>query len=96
MTDAVGLEGAIRVPSIDCYLSMSEVYDRVEFPPLEEQEEKRTRTTRTTDGRITRTSARPSDQPSSRAAPESTGQQSDRLLTTTRSHDVSGSFGLTP
>jgi Uma2 family endonuclease len=39
MTDAVGLEGAIRIPSIDCHLSMSEVYDRVELPPLEEQEE---------------------------------------------------------
>jgi Uma2 family endonuclease len=39
MTDAMGLEGAIRVPSIDCYLSMSEVYDRVEFPPLKEAEE---------------------------------------------------------
>jgi len=39
MTDAVGLEGAIRIPSIDCHLSLSEVYDRVEFPPLEEQEE---------------------------------------------------------
>jgi Uma2 family endonuclease len=39
MTDAVGIEGAIRVPSVDCHLSMSEVYDRVEFPHLEEQEE---------------------------------------------------------
>jgi Uma2 family endonuclease len=39
MTDAVGFEGAIRVPSIDCHLSMSEVYDRIEFPRLEEQEE---------------------------------------------------------
>ncbi|HEY7182715.1 MAG TPA: Uma2 family endonuclease [Blastocatellia bacterium] len=43
MTDAVGLEGAIRIPSIDCHLSMSEVYDRVEFPPLEEQEEEEDR-----------------------------------------------------
>jgi Uma2 family endonuclease len=39
MTDAVGFEGSIRVPSIDCHLSMSEVYDRVEFPDLEEHEE---------------------------------------------------------
>jgi hypothetical protein len=39
MTDALGIEGSIRVPSIDCHLSMSEVYDRVEFPPLEEQDE---------------------------------------------------------
>src|SRR5215475_4065100 len=39
MTDALGLEGSIRVPSIDCHLSMSEVYDRVEFPTLEKQEE---------------------------------------------------------
>jgi Uma2 family endonuclease len=39
MTDALGLESSIRVPSIDCHLSMSEVYERVEFPPLEKQEE---------------------------------------------------------
>ncbi|MBO0858120.1 MAG: Uma2 family endonuclease [Chloracidobacterium sp.] len=39
MTDALGLEGAIRIPSIDCHLQLSEVYERVEFPPLEEREE---------------------------------------------------------
>jgi Uma2 family endonuclease len=36
MTDAAGLETSIRVPSIDCNLPLSEIYDRVEFPPLEE------------------------------------------------------------
>src|SRR5262249_61791309 len=36
MTDALGLETSIRVPSIDCNLPLSEVYDRVVFPPLEE------------------------------------------------------------
>jgi len=39
MTDALGLEESIRLPSIDCHLPLSEVYDRVEFPPLEEQAE---------------------------------------------------------
>ncbi|MBO0727175.1 MAG: Uma2 family endonuclease [Blastocatellia bacterium] len=43
MTDAVGLEGAIRIPSIDCHLSMSEVYERVELSPLEDQEEEEDR-----------------------------------------------------
>jgi Uma2 family endonuclease len=43
MTDAVGLENSIRIPSIDCHLSMSEVYERVEFPPLEEQEDEEDR-----------------------------------------------------
>ena len=36
MTDALGLEDSIRLPSIDCHLPLSEVYDRVVFPPLEE------------------------------------------------------------
>jgi Uma2 family endonuclease len=35
MTDALGLETSIRAPSIDCNLPLSEVYDRVVFPPLE-------------------------------------------------------------
>ncbi|HZF41231.1 MAG TPA: Uma2 family endonuclease [Blastocatellia bacterium] len=39
MTDALGLETSIRVPSIDCHLPLSDVYDRVEFPTLEEQAE---------------------------------------------------------
>ena len=39
MTDALGLEESIRLPSIDCHLPLSEVYDRVEFPSLEEQAE---------------------------------------------------------
>jgi Uma2 family endonuclease len=36
MTDATGFEGSIRVPSIDCQLQLSEVYDRVVFPTPEE------------------------------------------------------------
>jgi Uma2 family endonuclease len=36
MTEALGLETSIRVPSINCKLPLSEVYDRVVFPRLEE------------------------------------------------------------
>jgi hypothetical protein len=39
MTDALGLETSIRAPSIDCQAPLSEVYDRVVFPPLEEPTE---------------------------------------------------------
>ncbi|MBO0720537.1 MAG: Uma2 family endonuclease [Blastocatellia bacterium] len=39
MTEALGLESSIRVPSIGCQLFLSEVYDRVVFPSLEEPEE---------------------------------------------------------
>jgi Uma2 family endonuclease len=39
MTEALGLESSIRVPSIDCHLPLSEVYDRVVFPSLEEPAE---------------------------------------------------------
>jgi Uma2 family endonuclease len=39
MTEALGLESSIRVPSIDCHLPLSEVYDRVAFPSLEEPAE---------------------------------------------------------
>jgi Uma2 family endonuclease len=36
MTEALGLESSIRVPSIDCRLVLSDVYDRVVFPIPEE------------------------------------------------------------
>jgi Uma2 family endonuclease len=36
MSEALGLESSIRVPSIDCHLPLSEVYDRVVFPPVDE------------------------------------------------------------
>ncbi len=39
MTEALGLESSIRVPSIDSHLPLSEVYDRVVFPPVDEPAE---------------------------------------------------------
>lgn len=39
MTEALGLESSISLPSIDCRLSLSEVYDCVVFPPEEDEVE---------------------------------------------------------
>jgi Uma2 family endonuclease len=39
MTDALGLESSIRLPSIDCRLPLSEVYNRVTFPTQDEPAE---------------------------------------------------------
>ena len=39
MNEALGLESSIRLPSIDCHLPLPEVYDRVTFPPEEEETE---------------------------------------------------------
>ena len=39
MTETLGLDSSIRLPSIDCHLPLSEVYDRVVFPLLEETAE---------------------------------------------------------
>ncbi len=33
LTAHAGLDGALRLPSLDCQLQLAEVYDRVEFPP---------------------------------------------------------------
>jgi len=38
LTAASELTGTILIPSIDCQLRLSEVYDRVEFPPVDEGE----------------------------------------------------------
>src|SRR5581483_1869313 len=38
LTAASELSGTILIPSIDCQLRLSEVYDRVEFPPVDEGE----------------------------------------------------------
>lgn len=39
MTEALGLESSIHLPSIDCHLSLREVYDRVVFPSEEDEAE---------------------------------------------------------
>jgi Uma2 family endonuclease len=38
MAEALGLESSIRLPSIDCRLPLQEVYDRVVFPPEEDED----------------------------------------------------------
>lgn len=38
MTEAIGLESSIRLPSIDCLLPLQEVFDRVAFPPEEDED----------------------------------------------------------
>lgn len=35
---AVGLDAALYVPSIDCWLRLTDIYDRVTFPPEEPEE----------------------------------------------------------